>query len=346
MSGRREAHDEVKLPDGFEVGHWTDTAGWTGCTAIIGPPGTVSAGEVRGGGPGTREFELLSPATATPGAEAILLTGGSAFGLAAAEGVVAWMTENGRGFPTPAAPVPLVSAAVLYDLAFADAAARPGEAAGYAACEAASHEFARGCVGAGTGCTAGKMFWADGWTKTGLGAATLTAGAATITAIAAANPYGDILAEDGTVLAGIWRDGAWLRTVEAARQMPGPAPLGEATTLACLVTDAKLTKTEAWLAARSASAGFARALSPAATMVDGDLVACMASGQVETDFFTFSIMAAEVTAAAIRDAALRATDAPGARCGASRAAALGDASPRSAASSPEDPGGPSERPDA
>src|SRR5690606_1142329 len=123
------------------------------------------------------------------------------------------------------------------------------------------------------------------------------------TAIAAANPFGDVLAEDGSVLAGIWRDGGWLPTIEAMHEMPGPAPLGEATTLVCLLTDAKLTKNEAWIVARSASAGFARALSPAATMVDGDLAICMSSGQVPVELFPFSALAAEATAAAIRDAA-------------------------------------------
>lgn len=318
MSGHEEGAEEIRLPEEFSVGHWTDTVGWTGCTAVLGPPGTVSSGEVRGGGPGTREFELLSPATATPGAQAMLLSGGSAFGLAAAEGVVKWLDERDRGFATPAGKVPLVSAAVLYDLALGDAAARPDAAAGYAACEAARPRFDRGCVGAGTGCTAGKMFWGECWTKTGLGAATVEVGGAMITAIAAANPFGDVVAEDGSVLAGIWRDDGWLPTIEAMRELPGPAPLGEATTLVCLVTDAKLTKTDAWTVARAASAGFARALSPAATMVDGDLAVCMASGQVPVDLFAFSVLAAEATAAAIRDTARQATDAPGAPACATR----------------------------
>lgn len=301
---------EIRLPDGVTVGHWTDRVGWTGCTAVLGPPETVSAGEVRGGGPGTREFELLSPATSTPGAHAVLLSGGSAFGLAAAEGVVRWHQERELGFATPGGRVPLVTAAVLYDLTLGDAEARPDAAAGYAACEAASSKFERGCVGAGTGCTAGKMFWAQGWTKTGLGAATIEVGGATLTAIAAANPFGDVLAEDGSILAGIRRDDGWLPTIQVLREMPGEAPLGEATTLVCLVTDAKLTKNDAWIVARAGSAGFARALSPAGTTVDGDLTICMATGKVPVDLFSFSALAAEVTAAAIRDAARQATDAP------------------------------------
>jgi L-aminopeptidase/D-esterase-like protein len=303
----------VELPGGVAVGHWTDRDAWTGCTVIVGPPGSVSAGEVRGGGPGTREFALLSPATATPGAEAIVLSGGSAFGLAAADGVVAWLAEQGRGFPTPAASVPLVAGAVVYDLGVGDASVRPDAAAGRAACEAAGPVFARGSVGAGTGCTAGKLLGASGWTKTGLGAASTRIGGALLTAIAVANPFGDVLAADGSILAGVWRDGAWQRTVDLVRASPiAPPPTGQATTLVCLLTDARLDKTQAWLVARAASAGVARAVSPSATAVDGDLVVCLATGAVPSDPFALSVLAAEVTAEAIRDAACQATGAPGA----------------------------------
>lgn len=303
---------DVLLPEGVTVGHWTDREGWTGCTAVLAPPGTVSAGEVRGGGPGTREFYLLSPATSTPGAHAFLLSGGSAFGLAAADGVVAWHDERGLGFETPAGKVPLVSGAVVYDLALGDSRARPGPDAGYAACEAAGSTFERGNVGAGTGCTAGKLDGEAGWTKTGLGAATTRVGEATLTAIAVVNPFGDVLAADGSMLAGLWRDGRPAPTVPALREVVGPQPTGQATTLVCLVTDARLTKTEAWIASRSASAGVARALSPAATAVDGDLVACLSTGDVETDPFMLSVFAAEVAAEAIRDGARQATGTPGA----------------------------------
>ena len=324
MSVGLPGSERVRLPEGVSIGNWSDHEGWTGCTVILGPPGTVSAGEVRGGGPGTREFELLSPATSTPGAQAMLLSGGSAFGLAAADGVVRWMRERGLGYATPAGAVPLVSAAVLYDLALGDAGAHPDAEAGYAACEAAGTEIERGCVGAGTGCTAGKLFWQEAWTKTGLGAATVGVGNAALTAIAAANPFGDVLSEDGSVLAGIWRDGAWLPTVEAMLQSPGGSPLGQATTLVCLVTDAKLTKNEAWLISRSAAPGFARALSPTSTMVDGDLCVCIATGRVEVDLFTLQAMAGEVTAAAIRDAARQATDSPDTPSAATRSTSQAD----------------------
>ena len=132
---------------------------------MLAPPGTVAAGEVRGGGPGTRETDLLSPAAHQPGVQAVLFTGGSAFGLAATDGVVDYLAERGLGYPTPAAVVPLVSAAVVYDLALGDPGARPDAGAGLAACRAAGRRFDRGSVGAGTGCTVGKLCGMEGWTK-------------------------------------------------------------------------------------------------------------------------------------------------------------------------------------
>lgn len=307
----------IELPEGVTVGHWTDTERWTGCTVILGPEDSVSSGEIRGGGPGTREFDLLSPTTSTPGAHAVMLSGGSAFGLGAANGVVDWMREKGRGFPTPVGPVPLVTAAVCFDLPMGEVAWPEPENA-YAACEAAGPTLERGCVGAGTGATAGKVLPDGGWTKTGLGAATIKVGDATMTAIAVANPYGEVIDADGTILAGYWRDGGYQRTVDVMRQQPTGVPLGENTTLCCIVTDAKLTKAEAHNVARAAAPGFARALSPAATAVDGDLTVCLTTGRVESDPFLLTIFAGEVVAEAIRDAARQASDAPGAPSGKTR----------------------------
>jgi L-aminopeptidase/D-esterase-like protein len=304
----------IELPAGVTVGHWTDREGWTGCTAILAPPGTVSGGEIHGGAPGTREFSLLSPATATPGAQALVLTGGSAFGLAAADGAIAWLDERGIGYETPVARVPLVTAAVVFDLGLGDPGARPGAAEGYAACAAAGGDVERGSVGAGTGCTAGNLLGPESQTKTGLGAASLRAGGAVLAAVAVANPLGDVRDADGRVLAGVWRDGAYVRTVDLLLEgitMPRGAEGRTGTTLVCLLTDARLSKTQAWLVARAASAGVARAVEPSATAFDGDLVTCMATGRVEADPFVVSSLAAEVAAAAIRDAARSATGAPG-----------------------------------
>jgi L-aminopeptidase/D-esterase-like protein len=304
--------EPVRLPGGVLAGHATDRERWTGCTVLLAPPGSVAAVEVRGGGPGTRESDVLGPAAGAPGVDAVLLTGGSAFGLSAADGVVRWLRERGRGFPTPAGPVPLVFAAVVFDLGLG-AAAAPGADDAHAACDAADPEVERGSVGAGTGCTAGKLLGTGGWTKSGLGAASVEVDGARLVAIAVANPLGDILAADGSVAAGAWRDGRYERSVDLLRGGARPAPGDDRqhTTLVALVTDAALDKREAWLVARSAAAGVARAVEPSATPLDGDTAVCLATGRVRADPLALAALAATATSAAIRDAAARATGAPG-----------------------------------
>lgn len=288
----------MRLPDGFLAGHWSDPVGRTGCTVLLAPAGTVTAGEVRGGGPGTRESDLLSPATHTPGPQAVVFSGGSAFGLAACDGVVRWLAERGRGHPTPAGPVPLVFGAVVYDLMVGAPDAHPDAGAGHAACEAAGPELETGRVGVGTGCSAGKLLGPERMVPTGIGAASVTTPeGATLVAVAAANPVGDIVDADGTVLAGV---GAidLLRAGGTA-----PPPLRTNTTLACVLTDAVLSKTDAWLLARAAGNGIAHAVRPSGTAHDGDLTVCMASQRVEAEPFTLSALAAEAVAGAIRSAA-------------------------------------------
>ncbi len=296
---------DVTLPAGFECGHWTDPVGRTGCTVLIAPEGAVGSGEVRGGGPGTRESDLLSPWTGTAGPQAVLLTGGSARGLAAADGVVAWLDANGRGHPTPAGTVPLVSAAVVYDLMQGSPDARPDATAGRAACEAASSVVERGSVGAGTGATVGKLLGPDASSHGGVGAATLRAGEATVTAVAVVNAIGDVVGADGALLAAARRpDGSFVSAVDliADGELPPIRAERSNTTLACVCTDARLTKLEAFSVARAATAGLARAVVPSATMFDGDMTFVLAGGTVAADLLTVSAMAAEATAAAIRDA--------------------------------------------
>ena len=300
------------LPTGFSVGHYTDRVAWTGCTVVLPPEGSIASSEVRGGAPGTRESDLLSPAAAVSGIDAVLLTGGSAFGLAAADGVVGWLAEQGRGFRTRAAAVPLVAAAVVYDLALGRSDIRPDATAGHAACGSAAAEPEQGSVGAGTGCTVGKILGPSSSTKGGLAiASTQLAGSATVASLAVTNAFGEVLAENGAVLAGAWKDGAYVRTVDALRSgVTHHRAWRESTTLVCLMTDARLTKTEAWLVARASHAGIARAVDPAATSVDGDTAYCLAAGGQPADPLAVAAVAADVTAQAIRAAVRCASPAP------------------------------------
>ena len=293
------------------IGHWTDRDTWTGCTVVLLPENRASC-EVRGGAPGTRETDALSPAGSDPGPNAILLTGGSAFGLAAADGVVRWLAERGLGHPMPTGPVPVVPAAVVYDLGLGSASDWPTADAGYAACEAAVAEPERGSVGAGTGCTVGKLL-REGRTKGGFGLASIELpGAGVVAAVAVVNAVGEVLDADGAVLAGIWRDGTYVRAADALREHGGTGFFArEATTLVCVVTDATLTKTQAWLCARAANAGLARAISPVWTPFDGDVVFCAATNSVDADAAVVAALAAEVVADAVRDAVRQATGAPG-----------------------------------
>jgi L-aminopeptidase/D-esterase-like protein len=301
------------LPDAVRIGHWTNRDAWTGCTVCLLPEGSVASCEVRGGASGTLGSDILQPSSAGPGANALLLTGGSAFGLAAVNGVVQWLSERGVGFETPAARVPLVGAAVVYDLGLGDAATRPGPDEGYAACDAAGESFERGSIGAGTGCSVGKLLGAERWTKGGLGHACVQlTGGATIAAIAVVNAVGDILGRDGSVLAGIRHEGGYLSSAEAvAAGGVVRRPWREATTLVCVLTDVALSKTEAWMCARAANAGVARAVSPVWTPFDGDTVFCASTRRVESDPLAVTLTAAEVVAEAIRDGVVSATGAPG-----------------------------------
>jgi L-aminopeptidase/D-esterase-like protein len=181
-------------------------------------------------------------------------------------------------------------------------------------------------VGAGAGCTVGKLLGPQAWTKGGLGFAGRTLeGGGKVSALAVVNAFGDVLAEDGSVLAGVWEDCAYRRTVDLLARGESPyRPWREATTLVCVLTDAALTKTQAWLVARAASAGVARAVDPAATAVDGDVVYCISTGRRDVDALTIAAVGADVTAAAIRDGVRRATGAPGCPAASDRVAVAAD----------------------
>jgi L-aminopeptidase/D-esterase-like protein len=298
-------------PPGFRIGHATIRDGGSGCTVVIAPAGSTGGVDVRGGGPGTRETDSLGPYATTNQVTAVVLTGGSAFGLAAADGAVRWLSEQGMGYPTPAGPVPVVPAAVVYDLSGAGDA-HPGPDDGYAACVAAREGVPdTGRLGAGTGVSVGKLFGPGRSTLSGIGyAAERTGRGETVAALAVANAFGDVVAEDGSLIGAPSRpDGELIRSRDVIASLQSPPdwtrlePMN--TTLVCVMTDAALDKLACARVARMASAGIARAVDPVYSDVDGDTVFCVSSGTGRQDFFAaiqIGTLAATLTAAAIRDA--------------------------------------------
>lgn len=263
---------------GIRVGHATDAEGGTGCTVVLGP--FRAASDVRGLATGTRELDALSPHHLVPVVNALLLTGGSAFGLDAAGGVMAWLEEQGLGFETPAARVPIVPAAVIYDLAAGRPDRRPDAAMGRAACEAATDSpVAEGRIGAGTGATVGKIAGPAGAMPGGVGSWSVQAAGFTIGALAVVNALGDVLGEDGRIIAGArGPDGEFLDTARLLREQDVAGGFGRTrvapatnTTLAVVATDAPLTRTALEMLARMAGTGMARRISPANTPFDGDV---------------------------------------------------------------------------
>ena len=287
---------------GVAVGHWTDAVARTGCTVVLLDDGAVASGEVRGGAPGTREWDLLAPERLMTHVDAVVLTGGSAFGLAACDGVARWCAEHDRGFATRAGRVPIVVGAVLFDLGTGDGAVRPGPDQGYAAAASATRTgFPTGAVGAGTGATVGSWRGPDDARPGGLGSATLRHDGLVVSALCAVNAYGDVLAagaEPGDVV-----------DVGRLLEVPAPAAFQENTTIGVVATNAVLDKRGCLLAAQSAHDGLARALEPAHTTVDGDALVVVstaataaADGGVEVRLDGLRALAARVTTAAVRAA--------------------------------------------
>ena len=294
---------------GVQVGHWTDLEAATGCTVVLCPQGVTAGVAVRGGAPGTRETDLLRPEALVQEVHAVLLTGGSAFGLAAADGVMRWLEEHDSGFDVGVTKVPIVPAAVIFDLTIGRHDVRPDADAGYAACEAASAEPVReGNVGAGTGATVGKIAGPQLATKGGLGSAFLTLGEdLQVGALVVVNALGDVVDPySGNILAGARRpEGGWW-----GEKAPFPtgenAPRFGNTTLAVVATNARLTQAECTLVANMAHDGIARAVRPAHTLMDGDTIFALSTGDVETDASAVGAVAAEAVAHAIVRAVLAA----------------------------------------
>lgn len=304
---------------GVRVGQWQDLESGTGCTVVIPPEGTVGAVEVRGGGASTRELELMRPGSPIAGPTALVLTGGSAWGLSVTDGVMAWCRESGLGHAAGAGRtrVPIVPAAVILDVFVGASDVFPGAVEGRLACEAARegpHE--RGSVGAGAGATVGKILGHDGWCKGGVGAAGIRMpDGVVVAALAVVNAFGDVIGANGDVIAGAYEPGVGF--VGAAGRVIHDPPVDprfaalENTTLVCLVTNGALTAVDAELMVRMSHTGTARAVSPTATPFDGDVTFGLATGELPANPFRCGAAAAEVTAGAIRDAVTQASSVGG-----------------------------------
>jgi L-aminopeptidase/D-esterase-like protein len=301
---------DAPLP-GVLVGHDTIDHGPTGVTVVLLPEGTTVGVDVRGAAPGTRETDLLDPVNTIDVAHGLVLAGGSAFGLAAADGVMGWLEDQGRGVPVGPVRVPIVPAAVVFDLLVGDPAVRPDAAAGRRACAAAVplREAAQGSVGAGAGASVGKVLGPDRAMRGGIGTATLMVGGVTTSALVVVNAVGDIVDPDtGQLVAGARTAPDALRlagTVTAllaagAPNHPAP-PAGAATTIGVILTDAALTKAQATRLAQVAHDGLARSINPVHTPMDGDTLFVAGTGTAArpADIPALSVMVAEVTARAV-----------------------------------------------
>jgi L-aminopeptidase/D-esterase-like protein len=290
-----------RLGFGFKVGHWTDEAARTGCTVVLPPAGNVTSCEIRGSSPGSRELEQLHPDRRLTEVHAVLLTGGSAFGLAAATGVVDFLEGRGIGYDTSVAMVPIVPAAVIFDLGAGRADVRPGPDEGRAACDAATESpVATGRVGAGTGATVGKWRGLDHSAVGGLGIAVVEEDGIQVAGLAVANSVGDVVAADGSVLAGS-------TAPDNGRGRPLPEEQGapKNTVLALVAMRANIGKRDArWLAARGTD-GITTSVRPAHTRYDGDVVFAVAAPDPpggEPDLDALGVLATQAIAEAVRNA--------------------------------------------
>jgi L-aminopeptidase/D-esterase-like protein len=306
---------------GIRVGHATNLEAATGCTVIICPDGTVGGVDQRGGAPGTRETDLLRPMHMVQNVNAILLAGGSAYGLAAADGVMRYLEEKGIGFAAQAgAIVPIVPAAILFDLAIGRADIRPDAAMGYTACLAASSDpVQQGTVGAGTGCRVGAGMGNDFATKGGIGTASIDLGDGLIVAaLIAVNAVGDVVDQAGEIIAGMRQppDGntfaGSLNMMRAMSRMVDTPGDGN-TVIGVVATNAKLTKEQVNKVAQMAHDGLAQAVRPAHTMFDGDTLFALATGEIPANVNAVGAFAAEMVAAAIRNAVKSAVSLAGVR---------------------------------
>ncbi|MGB2783254.1 MAG: P1 family peptidase [Atribacterota bacterium] len=301
----RDLKDAIIDVPGIKVGHSQDLKAGTGCTVVICEKGATTGVDVRGGAPGTRETDLLNPINLIDKAHAIYLGGGSAFGLDGATGVMKYLEERGIGFDVVLTKVPIVPGAVLFDLAVGDYRVRPDAKMGYEAClKASEEEIRQGNVGAGTGATVGKIFGGLRCMKSGLGTASFKSQELIIGAIVAVNCLGDVIdPENGEIIAGVLTEDrkGFANTMSFLRNFPQKTQdnFSKNTTIGVIATNAKLTKAGATKVAIMSQDGYARTISPAHTMFDGDTIFCMATGEVEAGANVVGAIAAEVMARAI-----------------------------------------------
>ena len=306
---------------GIEVGHFTDKRRPTGCTAILFRQGAVAGVDVRGAAPGTRETDLLNPLNTVQQVHAIMLSGGSAFGLDTASGAMRYLEEHGIGFHLGKQIIPIVPAAILYDLSVGDGSIRPDAAAGYAACKTASGgPVAEGSIGAGAGATVGKFFGPKSMMKSGLGSASLAIGntGIVVSALVAVNAVGDVIdPATGHIIAGARKpDGSgFMDTMASLRAGQGSAEssAGRNTTIAVVATNALFDKTQMTKVAQMAHDGLARTINPVHTPMDGDTIFAVSTGALKAPFDhgVVGALAASVLGDAVLRAVKQATGLPG-----------------------------------
>ena len=304
---------------GIRVGHFTDTRRPTGCTVILTEEGAVAGVDVRGAAPGTRETDLLDPINTVQVVHAIMLSGGSAFGLDTATGAMRYLEERGSGFNVGVARVPIVPAAILFDLGVGDAKIRPDAEAGYKACKAAATTApAEGNVGAGAGATVGKLFGMSRAMKSGIGTSAIKLEGITVGAIVAVNAVGDIFdpATGKTIAGARTKDGKSLMNSMAALLRGEPLPpmlAGTATTIGVVATDVVLTKAQTTKVAQMAQDGLARAINPVHTAYDGDTIFALATSKSSkpANVTLIGALAAEAMAQAVVRAVRAARGIPG-----------------------------------
>lgn len=285
--------------EGIRVGHWSDTSALTGCTVVLPPKGTVASCEVRGGAPGTRGTDMLQPGTLLEEAHAIVLTGGSAFGLATAGGVERYFEERGIGSEIGPVIVPSVAAAVIFDLGVGDPTRRPGSDEGYAACVAASADVPEGRIGAGTGATVAKLWGPTRAVPGGLGTWAVQDGDLVVGALFVVNAVGEIVDEDGSVLAG-----PRLEPGERREDLIEWMRAGN-TTIGVVATNAILSKPDARRLAEAANDAVDGAVHPAHTLFDGDAVFTLATKRVDATYVDVAAMIDGAVTTAVRRAVRR-----------------------------------------